>query len=156
MLPITSAPLELVSVSSNWEFAFTSTDSDTAPTSRMASTGRVSLARNSTASRIRRLKPAASKVTRYGPGCSDCTRNSPSALVDAVNWKFVPVLTTTTETLGTTAPEASVTRPVIVDVPIWPKAAVLHSRNASAKRFISPPDPEQPIHSTGRKEITQF
>jgi hypothetical protein len=84
MLPITSAPLELVSVSSNWEFAFTSTDSDTAPNSTMAFTGRVSLARRSTASRIRRLKPAASKVTRCGPGCSDCTRKSPSALVDAV------------------------------------------------------------------------
>src|SRR6516165_9549215 len=50
------------------------------------------------------------------PGCSDWTRYKPSELVTARDSKLVSVWTTVTRIFGVTAPDGSVTVPVIVPV----------------------------------------
>ena len=79
----------------------------------------------------------------------------PSELVTAEKAKLVPFCTTRTATFGATAPVESVTRPVMVDVPIWANAASEVARIAAISLFMDHP-PNGGDHITNRSQKEQF
>src|SRR3989441_4223009 len=74
----------------------------------------VSAVRSTMASRTNVLKPASAAAMRYAPGGRVVTVYTPVSFVTVVRLTLVSTLVTAIVTPGTTAPWASVTRPVIV------------------------------------------
>jgi hypothetical protein len=97
--------------------AMTLTCSLCAPTSSLRSRAGVSVTFKVTADTSDVLNPFAAKRTLYVPGGSSVKRYAPSALVVAVRTWLVSELVRVTVTLGTVAPEGSVTIPVRPAVP---------------------------------------
>jgi hypothetical protein len=103
-------------VSTSGASPVTVTASSTAPTAIAMSTRAVSLTRTVMPSRVVVLNPESVALTLYCPGASSGTAKKPSAPVVTTRVWVVPWLTTSTVAPGMTAPDASVTMPVMPPV----------------------------------------
>src|ERR1043166_3674813 len=140
--PSRTWPLVDVSVSSKAAAPVTWIDSETFPTSRLTSIRGCSAVRRMIPLWMYVLKPAASIRSWYVPGFRFGMYHVPSGVLTLPNTNPESAFVTVIFAPGTTAPDVSVTAPVMVAVPVEDCAAspIGSSANGSrSRRIMAPP-----------------